>query len=587
MTDAAPPPDEALAYLETVSMRPMLESLLESVCKDKPDRLLNYSIKWMRKSYPDAAAEALTAAEEDGTWSTRSDVDPSPDGLMQYLKEVDATTILEGIIERAIRATPKNVVAYVVDELAGLRKGESPKATPEVEEDAVHASDAVAQMSRVAARVDARAPELLEAISMGDADAVGALLKDGVPADSRDTDGLKTALMMAAEGEEACMRLLLEHGASIDYQNKRGETALMAAVQYADEGIIRLLIEDGKANVDIKDLFGKKAIDHAIEAGLAAEVLAQIEPSHQASTQKVDVPKKAKENRPRRNSVSSESIDPKTKLDLSTIPRVDKADSTVARIEIAIEKHLLFKDLDTETRRVLILSMSERNVLADERVITQGEDGDFFYIVDSGTLDCFVAPEGTASPGNLVKQYDAGTSFGELALMYNTPRAATIIANTDSNLFAIERDVFRKLILQGYMAKRSRFEKILEEIPLLKSMEKYERSVLADSFDERRFKAGDAVITEGDIGMTFYILLEGECVATQEDASKNTVEVKTYKAGDYFGELALLHNNVRAASVKANTDCACIALDKIAFERLLGPVRDILARDADNYAKHV
>ena len=64
-----------------------------------------------------------------------------------------------------------------------------------------------------------------------------------------------------------------------------------------------------------------------------------------------------------------ESIDPKTKLDLSTIPRVDKADSTVARIEIAIEKHLLFKDLDTETRRVLILSMSERNVLADERVI--------------------------------------------------------------------------------------------------------------------------------------------------------------------------------------------------------------------------
>ena len=83
-----------------------------------------------------------------------------------------------------------------------------------------------------------------------------------------------------------------------------------------------------------------------------------------------------------------------------------------------------------------------------------------------------------------MKQYDAGTSFGELALMYNTPRAATIIANTDSNLFAIERDVFRKLILQGYMAKRSRFEKILEEIPLLKSMEKYERSVLADSFDE-------------------------------------------------------------------------------------------------------
>ena len=63
--------------------------------------------------------------------------------------------------------------------------------------------------------------------------------------------------------------------------------------------------------------------------------------------------------------------------------------------------------------------------------------------------------------------------------------------------------------------------------------------------------------------------------------------MKRYGAGDYFGELALLNNDVRAASVVAVTDCDCILLDKSSFERLLGPVHAILARDAENYAKHV
>ena len=120
-------------------------------------------------------------------------------------------------------------------------------------------------------------------------------------------------------------------------------------------------------------------------------------------------------------------------------------------------------------------------------------------------------------------------------------------------------------------------------------MSKDERAILADSFEEQFFSAGSLIINEGEIGVTFYILLEGECSATQQSANSDEVhEVQHYhgERGDYFGELALLSDQGRrAASIHAVSDCKCILLDKLSFERLLGPVHAILERDADSYKK--
>jgi len=97
-------------------LRPLLEALLGSVCIDKPDRLLDYATEWMRTNFP---VEAEEAASSDCRcmWSPRDDIEPTQDALMGYLDETNATTILEGIIERAISAQPENVHAYVIDEL--------------------------------------------------------------------------------------------------------------------------------------------------------------------------------------------------------------------------------------------------------------------------------------------------------------------------------------------------------------------------------------------------------------------------------------------------------------------------------------
>jgi hypothetical protein len=249
-------------WLEQVAMRPMLEALLESVCKDKPDKLLNYAIGWMRSSYAEAAEEAEASSEETGLWTALSDIEPTPEGLMTYLKDVNATVILEGIIETAIRKQPKNVVAYVIDELAALRAGRKTDAPAETATNGSVSSAVIAESAKVAAHADPRADELLEAVDDGDQDLLAELLGKGVSPNCRDSSGEKTALIAAAEGEVGCLRLLLEKGASIDLQNKLGETALIAAVKYADAEVISILLEAG-ANPQVRDVSGKTAVDHA------------------------------------------------------------------------------------------------------------------------------------------------------------------------------------------------------------------------------------------------------------------------------------------------------------------------------------
>lgn len=118
-------------------------------------------------------------------------------------------------------------------------------------------------------------------------------------------------------------------------------------------------------------------------------------------------------------------------------------------------------------------------------------------------------------------------------------------------------------------------------------MDSYERSQVADAFRDVRFKAGEKIINQGDEGKELFFLLEGEAFASKElDGQEGQKEVKVYKVGDYFGELALLQSKPRAANVVARTDCQCVTMDRHSFKRMLGPLEDILKRNIDLYVQY-
>lgn len=116
------------------------------------------------------------------------------------------------------------------------------------------------------------------------------------------------------------------------------------------------------------------------------------------------------------------------------------------------------------------------------------------------------------------------------------------------------------------------------QVTLLKDVDPYERSKVADALKTQTYEAGDDIITEGHEGDTFYLLLDGEAEALKADKV-----VMSYKRGSYFGELALLKNQPRAATVRARTQCKVAYMDRKSFKRLLGPLEALLMRNMNHY----
>jgi cAMP-dependent protein kinase regulator len=212
-------------------------------------------------------------------------------------------------------------------------------------------------------------------------------------------------------------------------------------------------------------------------------------------------------------------------------------------------------------------------------VISQGDAGDYFYVIERGSFDVYVNDCGFIEPGpdglgHKVSTIQAGGSFGELALMYNAPRAATIISAEGScTLWALDRVTFRRILMESTFARRRMYENFLEEVPILSSLTPYERSKISDALETQKFAPGDVIIHEGDPGHSFYLLESGEAAAY-----KGNEKVLHYSKGDFFGELALLNDAPRAASVVASSDVKVATLGKNAFQRLLGPVEGLLRR---------
>ena len=287
----------------------------------------------------------------------------------------------------------------------------------------------------------------------------------------------------------------------------------------------------------------------------------------------------------RRTSVSAESLNPTSaQNDNWKPPFHQKTPDQVARLKTSVSANFLFSHLDDEQSSLVLGALVEKPIPAkDIKVITQGDAGDYFYVVEKGQFDIYVNGKGSIEPGptgmgNKVNTIGPGGSFGELALMYNAPRAATVISTEpNSTLWALDRVTFRRILMDSAFQRRRMYESFLEEVPLLSTLTLYERSKIADALDAQKFPAGSTIIREGDPGEAFFLLESGEAEAYKRDAGSNPV--KRYKKGDYFGELALLDDKPRAASVVSKGEVKVATLGKDGFQRLLGPVEGIMRRN--------
>ncbi|KAK7535153.1 camp-dependent protein kinase A regulatory subunit [Phyllosticta citribraziliensis] len=288
-------------------------------------------------------------------------------------------------------------------------------------------------------------------------------------------------------------------------------------------------------------------------------------------------------NMGRRTSVSAESLNPTSALHENWSPPYHpKSAEQQARLRQAVSGNFLFSHLDDEQSSHVLGALQEKPIPTKGiKVIVQGDVGDYFYVVESGSFEIFVSDTGKLEAGldglgHKVGTVGPGGSFGELALMYNAPRAATVISNEPSTLWALDRVTFRRILMDSAFQRRRMYEGFLEEVPLLQSLTPYERSKIADALETKKYPLGTTIIQEGDVGESFYILESGNAEVYKRGLDK---PVKQYNKGDYFGELALLNDAPRAASVVSTTEIKVATLGKDGFQRLLGPVEGLMRRN--------
>ena len=278
----------------------------------------------------------------------------------------------------------------------------------------------------------------------------------------------------------------------------------------------------------------------------------------------------------RRVSVAAEKYNPEE--DTDDTPKVvhKKTDAERSALKETIKNIFMFRSLDSTQVNDLLDAMFSRVVESGDVIIEQGDDGDNFYVIESGVYDIYVS-------GSNVGQYDNKGQFGELALMYNMPRAATIKAKTKGRLWALDRQTFKRIVVKSAFEKRKMYESLLENMPIFKSLNPYQRMSVADALFSKSYANNEEIIKQGDQAVCMYFVESGKVkiVRTQDGESK---EIKVCNKGDYFGELALITKKPRAATVIAvGKDVKCAILDIEAFERLLGPCIEIMKNNIPNY----
>ena len=148
---------------------------------------------------------------------------------------------------------------------------------------------------------------------------------------------------------------------------------------------------------------------------------------------------------------------------------IAKSAETREKLKKRLLQAFMFGALEEREFEIVVDSIEEVRVKAGDVLIKEGDKGDCLYVVEQGTFDC-------TRNGAHLKEYQPGDGFGELALLYNAPRAATITAKTEGIAWKLDRDTFNHIVKDAAAEKRAKYEKFLSSVSILKSMDPYERS---------------------------------------------------------------------------------------------------------------
>lgn len=229
-------------------------------------------------------------------------------------------------------------------------------------------------------------------------------------------------------------------------------------------------------------------------------------------------------------------------------------------------------ELNFAQREEVVKQLRSRRFRPGEYVVREGEPSDEFYLIRTGQAEVLkVDSDGWPQQLTVMRR---GDYFGELALLYQQPRRASVRALTKLEVYAMARGVFEAMIapkLRDYGLT----VKLLDERAELSRMSVFcqtppsELDPILERLTSEEFAPGSDIIRQGETGDRFYLIRRGRVQVVGRDAHGEQQVLAELAAGDYFGEMALLRDAPRAATVRALEPVALWSLDKLGFQELV------------------
>ncbi|CAG09161.1 unnamed protein product, partial [Tetraodon nigroviridis] len=261
----------------------------------------------------------------------------------------------------------------------------------------------------------------------------------------------------------------------------------------------------------------------------------------------------------------------------------------------AIQKNDFLSRLDDEQTAMMVDLLAVSNFKPGSHVIKEGSEGDSMYIVAGGQLQVTQA-------GRDLRTLTTGDVFGELAILYNCKRTATVTgppqrqasqtlprlqtvsslprsgscltvfisdsAKTAVRLWCMERQTYRTIITNKSKKRREQLMGFLKMSQTLKDLNNVQLSKIIDSMEEVKYQDKDVIVREGAEANTFYIILKGEVLVTK-NVNGHQKQIRRMGKGEHFGEQALIREVLRTATCTADGPVTCFTIDKEVFEETI------------------
>jgi len=276
-------------------------------------------------------------------------------------------------------------------------------------------------------------------------------------------------------------------------------------------------------------------------------------------------------------SAEPQSLKNLQELTTTKFPEFKKEDKSRNLIRSAIMDNDFMKNLEPAQIAEIVDCMYPMEYARGALIIKEGDVGSIVYVMEEGKVE-------VSRESKFLSILPPGKVFGELAILYNCKRTATIKAAVDCKLWAIERQCFQTIMMRTGLIRQAEHSAFLKSVPSFAGLQEETLLKIADVLEENTYKSGECIVRQGAAGDTFFIIKHGRVKVTKKDESdKEEKFIRNLHKGDFFGEKALQGEEKRTANIIADDEngVACLVIDRESFNHLIANLEDIKTRYVD------